>query len=79
MWRDHPFSQRNKTTERALGVGVGGDRKRGGGGQNLKNSYESTMSLASTYSLLAIKLKFVIHLQMLKIRILHVCGLKHTV
>ena len=32
MWRNHPFNERNKTTERAVGVGVGGDRKRGGGG-----------------------------------------------
>ena len=32
MWRDHPFSQRNKTTERAVGVGVGGDKEEGGGG-----------------------------------------------
>ena len=27
MCWDHPFSQRNKTTERAVGVGVGGDRE----------------------------------------------------
>ena len=26
MWRNNPFSQRNKTIERAVGVGVGGDR-----------------------------------------------------
>ena len=26
MWHDHPFSQRNRTLERPLGVGVGGDR-----------------------------------------------------
>ena len=25
MWHNHPFSQRNKTTERAVGVGVGGN------------------------------------------------------
>ena len=38
MWRDHPFSQRNRTTEKTVGVGFGGDRKVGGGevGQNLK-------------------------------------------
>ena len=30
MWRNDPFSQRNKTTERALGEGVKGNRKRGG-------------------------------------------------
>ena len=37
MWRDHPFSQKNKTTKRAVGVGVGGDREGGGRvGQNLK-------------------------------------------
>ena len=37
MWHDHPFNQRSKATGRAVGVGVGGDRK--GGvvvGQNLK-------------------------------------------
>ena len=32
MWRDHPFSQRNRTTERTVGVGLGGDRKVGGRG-----------------------------------------------
>ena len=32
-WYNCPFSQRNKTTERAVGVGVGGCREvRGGGG-----------------------------------------------
>ena len=36
MWCDHPFSQKNKTTERAVGVAVGDDREGGGGGQNLK-------------------------------------------
>ena len=25
MWCDHPFAQRNKTTERAEGLGVGED------------------------------------------------------
>ena len=29
MWRDHPCSQKNKSTESALEVGVGGDRKGG--------------------------------------------------
>ena len=29
MWRDHPFSQRNKTTEWADGVVTGGDREGG--------------------------------------------------
>ena len=30
MWQsDHPFNQSNKTTERAVGVGVGGDREEG--------------------------------------------------
>ena len=33
MWHDHPFGQRNKKTERAVGLRVGGNR---GGGQNLK-------------------------------------------
>ena len=27
MGRDHPFSQRNKTTERTVGVGLKGDRE----------------------------------------------------
>ena len=31
MWRDHPFSQRNRTTEKTVGVGFGGDRKVRGG------------------------------------------------
>ena len=31
MWRDHPFSQRNRATEKTVGVGFGGDRKVGGG------------------------------------------------
>ena len=31
MWCDHPFSQRNRTTERKVGVGVGNDSKVGGG------------------------------------------------
>ena len=31
MWRDHPFSQRNRTTERTMGLGVGDDRKVKGG------------------------------------------------
>ena len=35
MWYNHPFGQRNKTTERAVGVGVGSDRGEGVG-QNLK-------------------------------------------
>ena len=29
MWHDHPFSQGKLTTERTMGLGVGGDRKRG--------------------------------------------------
>ena len=40
IWRNHPFIQRNKTTEGAVGVGVGGNRH---GevvvGQNLKNEW----------------------------------------
>ena len=35
MWPDYPLSQRNKTTERAVGVGFGDDRT-GGVEQNLK-------------------------------------------
>ena len=37
MWCRHLFSQRNKTTERAVRVGIGSDKEDGGeGGQNLK-------------------------------------------
>ena len=37
MWRDQRNSQRNRTTERTAGVGVGGDTEVGvWGGQNLK-------------------------------------------
>ena len=39
MWHDHPISQRNRTTERTVGVGVGSDRDIGDGGglgENLK-------------------------------------------
>ena len=35
MWRDHPFNQSNKATERTVGVevgGYGGRGRRGGGG-----------------------------------------------
>ena len=35
MWHNHPISQRNKTTERAVGVRDEGNRE-GGFGQNLK-------------------------------------------
>ena len=31
MWRDHPFSQRSKTTERVVGLGVVGNREGGRG------------------------------------------------
>ena len=27
MWHDNPFSQRNRTAKRAVGVGVVGDRE----------------------------------------------------
>ena len=30
MWHDHPLSERNKTTEREMGVVVGGGRERRG-------------------------------------------------
>ena len=35
MWHDHPFSQRNEATKRAMRVKVGGDGE-GKVGQNLK-------------------------------------------
>ena len=42
MWRDHPFSQRKRTTERTLRVGVGGWQGSGGGvGQNLERGEEA--------------------------------------
>ena len=36
MWHDHPSTQRNKITKRAVGVEVGGDEK-GVVGKILKN------------------------------------------
>ena len=37
MWRDHPFSQRNRTAETTVGVrGVSNREMRGASGQNLK-------------------------------------------
>ena len=43
MWHDHSFSQRNKTTERAVGLGVGADRegREEGGVQILKKEGET--------------------------------------
>ena len=35
MWCDYPFSQRNRTTERMVGVGAEGDRKVRRGGQGV--------------------------------------------
>ena len=35
-WHNHPFSQGNKTTKRAVGVEVGSNDEEGGVGQNLK-------------------------------------------
>ena len=32
MWRDHPLSQKNMATERAVVVGVGSDREVGAAG-----------------------------------------------
>ena len=42
MWRDHPFSQRNKTTEWADGVVTGGDREGGmwAGGESLDKTWK---------------------------------------
>ena len=31
MWHDNPFNERNKATERTVGVGFGGYRYVGGG------------------------------------------------
>ena len=36
MWRNHPFSQRNRIMERTVGEGIGSDREVDGIGQNLK-------------------------------------------
>ena len=34
MWRDHASNKRNRITERTVGMGIGGNReKRGGGGR----------------------------------------------
>ena len=33
MWYNHPFNQRNRTTQRKVGVGVGGDRQVQEGGE----------------------------------------------
>ena len=53
MWHDHPSSQRNRTTEKTVGVGFGGDRKVGGGGwtkfekgewRNIGGGISTTMS-----------------------------------
>ena len=42
MRHNHSFSQRNNATEKAMGVGVGGDREeRGGVGQNLKKGEQA--------------------------------------
>ena len=41
MWHDHPFNQRNMTSERAAGLGVGGDPEMGVGnigGSSYNNS-----------------------------------------
>ena len=46
MWHDHPFSQKNKTTERAAWLGVGGcppngqNLKKGGCRHNRKGPYK---------------------------------------
>ena len=37
MWHDHPFSQRNRTTEIPVGMGVGDDRKVGEGWTKFEN------------------------------------------
>ena len=39
-WHDCPFCQRNMTTERAVGMGVEGDREVEGDGQNFKKCGE---------------------------------------
>ena len=46
IWRDHPLSQRNRTTERTICVGVGSDTEVGEGvGQNLKRGGEVKQNL----------------------------------
>ena len=35
LWHDHLFSQRNRTTERTVGVGVGQNEKKGEGVGNI--------------------------------------------
>ena len=44
MWRDHPFSQRNRTTERTVGLGFESDKEVGGDGgikQNFKKGVDN--------------------------------------
>ena len=36
MRRDHPFIERRKTTEKGVGLGIGGNRESEGVEQNLK-------------------------------------------
>ena len=77
MWHDHPFSQRNKTTERAVGVGVGGDREEQGragkggrvGGQDLKKG--SRQYIGGLYKIVGVGplyqlCRYVIHVDFLR-------------
>ena len=56
MWGDHPFSQRNMTTERTMGVGVGGDREvRGGGGRGVAQNLKKGIGIGNTEERVFIK------------------------
>ena len=56
MWRDHPFGQRNMTTERTMGVGVGGDREvRGGGGRGVAQNLKKGIGIGNTEERVFIK------------------------
>ena len=48
MWRDHLFSQRNKTTKRAVGLQVGGDGE-GGFGQGRKRKNEGVGNISEFF------------------------------
>ena len=49
MWHDHPFSQRNKTTEIAVGWGLEAARKGKGVGQNLKKKKKKKKKKIKTW------------------------------
>ena len=60
MWHDYPFSQRNMTTEKTVGVGVGGSRevgKKKGGRQKKGRDFHKIRGFAPLCHLLKETLK----------------------